>query len=422
MRDIKTKNMKLAILIILLFALFHIGKFIKVRISNMDLPKGKVVFFSHVDGDYEIYTMNINGSNLRQLTKNSASITDSAIDDEPSFSPDGREIVFSSGRQGQDTEFIYDYQGRVIGTGSAKTGTSDIYIMNSDGKNQIPLTYNTLNSDPFFSPDGKKIIFNSLLIGNHTLTRMIDIDIREERILSFGGGQVEFSSDGKKIFDNFENDISVINIDGTNRIKLTHFSGSQGTSDSKPGIAFALSSGGEKLAFVTIEGKNNHINRLFNFYIMNMDGSDLKKIYKLEAMQAPGFIFTFRYSPNEKYVVFNADLNESGIYLLNPKEETLVNLSKEKENWSRILDFAFTPDGKKIVFVADTYPKNYYFHAVILRNLKAYINYFLFRKQTPYYDNKYICIMDIDGKNYRRIAKLPVGTELGRDFIHWEEK
>ncbi len=159
MRDIKTKNMKLAILIILLFALFHIGKFIKVRISNMDLPKGKVVFFSHVDGDYEIYTMNINGSNLRQLTKNSASITDSAIDDEPSFSPDGREIVFSSGRQGQDTEFIYDYQGRVIGTGSAKTGTSDIYIMDSDGKNQLPLTYNTLSSDPFFSPDAKILFF-----------------------------------------------------------------------------------------------------------------------------------------------------------------------------------------------------------------------------------------------------------------------
>ncbi len=86
MNYLKTNKTKLLISIIVLFALFQIYKFFKVHINSMDLPKGKVAFSSYVDGDSEIYTMNINGTGLKQLTKNSLTKTSTATDSEASFS------------------------------------------------------------------------------------------------------------------------------------------------------------------------------------------------------------------------------------------------------------------------------------------------------------------------------------------------
>lgn len=418
--NFKAMKVKLIVTIIVLFVLFQIFELFKVRIISTDLPKGKIVFSSDIDDDNEIYTMNINGTDLRQLTRNIATKTNTAADDEPSFSTDGKKIVFVSRRQGEeDSKLIYNKLGKPIGE-EFSGGTFDIYIMDSDGKNQIPLTYSTISSNPFFSPDSEKIVFNLLQEDNHVLTKMIDINTRKEKILNFGGGEVEFSPDAKKTFDNFENGISVMNADGTNRKKLIYPLNLPEINDNKPGVAFDISSEAGKIAFVIIERKNNHFGRVFKFYIMSMDNLVLEKIYELEVFKKPGFIFTFKYSPDERSIIFNASLNGRGIYLLNLKEKNLANITEGKENWKDIFDFTFTPDGEKIVFVADIYPKNYYFHAAIIHNLKAHINYYLFRKHTPFYDNKYICIMDIDGKNYRRIAKLPVGTSLGHDFIHWE--
>jgi len=92
----------------------------------------EIVFQSNRDGDFDIYIMNIDGSNQRQLTFNT-------IDDRfPRVSPDGRHIVYQSGR----------------GT------NAEIYIMNRDGSTQQRLTFNEQLDDlPAWSPDGRQIIF-----------------------------------------------------------------------------------------------------------------------------------------------------------------------------------------------------------------------------------------------------------------------
>lgn len=420
MSYLKTKRIRLIAVLIILFMLFQIYKFLKVRITNMDLPKGKIVFSSYVDGDNEIYTMNINGSDLKQLTKNSESATNLATDNNSSFSTDGEKIVFTSGRQGQDTEIIYDQGGKPIGTRSTKTATSDIYIMDSSGINQIPLTHKSYCLFPFFSPDDKRIVF----YGQREM-RMMNSDGGDQRILNRIGGQIKFSPDGKKSFDNFQHDISVTDIDGVNHKRLTYFSGSGVIeNNNRIGIDFDLSPDGEKVVVKTEQ--NNYIAKehytLAKFYTMDVYGYNLEEVYKLEHRGTmPWFLNKIKYSPDKKFVIFTAKFEEEGIYSLNLNDKTVANLTKGREKWSSILDFTFTTDGKRIVFVADIYPKNYYMHAVVLRNIKAYINYFLFRRQTSYYDNKHICIMDIDGKNFRKIAKLPQGSELGQDFIHWEK-
>ena len=90
-------------------------------------PQGKQIaftFYNYEDGDDEIFVMNADGSNLTQLTYNSAS------DQNPSWSPDSRRIVFESDRDG-------DYE---------------IFVMNADGSNQKQITYNEADdTDPHWS-------------------------------------------------------------------------------------------------------------------------------------------------------------------------------------------------------------------------------------------------------------------------------
>jgi TolB protein len=74
-------------------------------------PDGmEIAFESDSDGDMEIYVMNADGTNVRQLTDNDIH------DEGPSWSPDGRRIVFTSGPG--------DLEG-------------DIYVMDADGSNRL---------------------------------------------------------------------------------------------------------------------------------------------------------------------------------------------------------------------------------------------------------------------------------------------
>jgi Tol biopolymer transport system component len=98
-------------------------------------PDGtKIAFAALRDTDFEIYVINSDGSELTNLTNNSAS------DNAPSWSPDGTRIAFWSDR------------------GSNR----DIYVMNADGSGLARLTDDPgRDTSPTWSPDGKKIAFRS---------------------------------------------------------------------------------------------------------------------------------------------------------------------------------------------------------------------------------------------------------------------
>jgi Tol biopolymer transport system component len=98
-------------------------------------PDGtKIAFATNRDGNYEIYTMNPDGTGPTRLTNNTSS------DYEPAWSPDGTKIAFATNRDGND----------------------EIYTMNADASNQTRLTNNTaVDAAPAWSPDGTKIAFKS---------------------------------------------------------------------------------------------------------------------------------------------------------------------------------------------------------------------------------------------------------------------
>ncbi len=107
-------------------------------------PDGEQLVFSSSSSDPtaeprgDIYTMSAEGSGLRRLT------TSPDFEREPQFSPDGRRIVFQS----------------IVGTGTSQQ--VEIFVMNFDGSGRTRLT-NDANYDahPRWTPDGGRIVFVS---------------------------------------------------------------------------------------------------------------------------------------------------------------------------------------------------------------------------------------------------------------------
>lgn len=162
-------------------------------------PKGdKIVFTSLRSGDLELYTMDIDGSNVKQITFGLG------YDGGAFFSPDGKKIIFRSSRP-QTEEAIKVYKD-LLAEGLVMPTEMELYICNADGSDLRQLTsLGKANWAPFFHPSGKKVIFAS----NHKSTRgipfnlyMIDIDGKNlEQITydSFFDSFPMFSPDGKKI-------------------------------------------------------------------------------------------------------------------------------------------------------------------------------------------------------------------------------
>lgn len=88
--------------------------------------------------EMEIYTCNIDGSDLKQITHLGKANW------APFFHPSDKKIIFSSNHHATKG---YDFQ---------------LYIIDLDGKNLEQITYESeFNAFPMFSPDGKKLVFSS---------------------------------------------------------------------------------------------------------------------------------------------------------------------------------------------------------------------------------------------------------------------
>lgn len=162
-------------------------------------PKGdKIVFTSTRSGDLELFTMNIDGSDVKQVTN------ELGYDGGAFFSPDGTKLIFRSSRPKSEEE-IKEYK-ELLAQGLVMPTNMELYICNVDGSDLKKITnLGSANWAPFFHPNGKKIIFSS----NHHKEKhdgfnlfMIDLEGDNLEQITFDGifdAFPMFSPDGKKI-------------------------------------------------------------------------------------------------------------------------------------------------------------------------------------------------------------------------------
>ncbi len=118
-------------------------------------PKGdKIVFTSMRSGDLELYTMNLDGSDVKQITN------ELGYDGGAFFSPDGTKLIFRASRPKTPAE-IKEYKD-LLAQGLVQPTEMELFICDADGGNMKQLTnLGNANWSPFFTPDGKKILFSS---------------------------------------------------------------------------------------------------------------------------------------------------------------------------------------------------------------------------------------------------------------------
>ena len=114
------------------------------------------MFTSVRDGDMEIYSMNGDGSDVRRLT------TRVGPDGGPFFSADGRQIVFR-GRAIAPGAELDDYRS-LLKKELWRPTSLEVFVMDRDGGNLRQVTRaGAASFAPFFTPDGRRIIFSSNL-------------------------------------------------------------------------------------------------------------------------------------------------------------------------------------------------------------------------------------------------------------------
>ena len=177
-------------------------------------PDGtKIAFTSYRDNNGEIYVMNADGKNPKNLTLH--------LDDDsfPTWSPDGTEIAFESM---QVAEGVRNH--------------SDIFVMDADGANRTNITQNprASNRTPSWSPDGRKIAYVAVQDFNR-------VDLWNANL-----------------------DIFVMNADGTNPVKLTE--------EARFNMFPSWSPDGDRIAFARAT-RDDITNS--DIYVMDADGTGL---------------------------------------------------------------------------------------------------------------------------------------------------
>ncbi len=253
-------------------------------------PDGsRIGFSSNRSGNFEIYTMNIQGGDVRKVTN------DPAQDHYPVWSPSGKQIAFQSDRNGDN----------------------DIYAMNADGTEVTNLTRHPSNDEGYvsWSGDGKTIVFTSDRDGSPAVYSMAADGSNVRRLTNSKVWDVQpaFTSDGRNIvftaMDPVKHvtDICIMDLDGKNR-RVLQPNGSLPRPSLKGNlIVFQTDRDGKKIQGRVPAGE---------LYVMNADGSaprnvssnDFWDFYCFFSPDAKQIVFTsIREDQNQEIFVMNSD-------------------------------------------------------------------------------------------------------------------
>ena len=226
-------------------------------------PDGRIVFYSRARGSDDIWIMNNDGSDPKQLTMDVGANYDLKV------TPDGRYIVFTSER----------------------SGAPNIWRMGLDGGNPKQLTSGHSEYGVAVTPDSKWLLFDSTASGTPALWK-VSIDGGEPaQVVARYAENPEISPDGRFIVCQFrENAVAqwkyaVFSMDGGDPIKVFDLPAERSDVRWSPdgrGINYSK----------TIKGVGN-------IWFSPLDGGPEKQVTNLKTDR----IFNFKWSPDGRSLV-----------------------------------------------------------------------------------------------------------------------
>ena len=145
----------------------------------------------------QIWTANVDGTQAQQLT----AFPDGA--GSPSFSTDGKQILFTRAYGYEDVSF---------------------HVMSTDGTRQVEVMRGIRLGTPSFSPDGTRILFDAYNDDSDEGRAVYSIhaDGTGKTLLATNADQASYSRDGKEIVFVGDRGIYRMNADGTEQTRLTN--------------------------------------------------------------------------------------------------------------------------------------------------------------------------------------------------------
>jgi TolB protein len=271
--------------------------------------EGRIAFAVYVPslGHEQIFTIEPDGTGRTMLTH-----SDRADNINPAWSADGSQIVF-------ERDFAH---------------SADIFAINADGTGEHRVTRFRFSDQPFFSPDGSKIVFTHfdrengsgvwIAAADGTDPRSVVVEPRRRVQLAWA----QFSPDGTEItFTRYgpsgRSAIFIVNVDGTGAHRLTDWDlGAAAASYHPDGSLLAFNSYSESSL-----GKSG------NIYTIRPDGTGLTKLTENHDGGASN-AFGPSWSPDGTQITFGQVPPDGNgdIYVMNPDGSGLTMVTRGPHN------------------------------------------------------------------------------------------
>lgn len=260
--------------------------------SQPEVTNGKIIFQSSSDGNYDLYIMNSDGSEQRNITNSPPSDIHTNNNVGPVASPDGTRIAFQSDRD----------------------GNSEIYIINLESGVQRNLTMNSASDySPTWSPDGIHIAF----ISDRDAV-IVDIEAR---------------------YDIWTNNIYIMNADGSDVYRLT----SDNTTIAYNGLAWSPDGKTIALSFSSPTRFGRYFSRGINLLTLS-DLTLTRLTFDQSTHQSSP-----KWDPTGEYILYMVTGSRlSNIYSMNRDGTNQIALSRDPNVYDT--SPSWSPDGKQILF------------------------------------------------------------------------
>lgn len=286
-------------------------------------------------------------SSAAVLIEDDVQLTNTTNANHPSWSPDGKKIVYAANQaiwimnnDGSGQKKLYDgmaWEGepvfnadgsKIFFAAESKKAFSaryiSVHVMNSNGSDGLKLTEDSDARSPSLSPDGSRLLFTSRVSGNYDVWTMNPNGTDKVRLTDAEGDESSpsWNPEGDTIVYSSMGDLFTIDVDALKPVRLTH--------DSNDNIEPAYSPDGKMIAYVSDVGGN------YDLWLLDSSGNSHVKITSdLSDEKAPAW------SPDGKKMAYVSNRDgEYNIWVLTLKADQVKFdiIEETKQDNSKVIN------------------------------------------------------------------------------------